>query len=74
MVSSEDEGPKPTVASKICGTKRARSESPAEELRRAIELLEDAEHLEQRARTMREEAKKIRQRYDGHDIINPHSQ
>ena len=64
LIGSEDDGPKPTVASQLCRVKRARSESPAEELRRAIELLEDAGHLEQRAKAMREEARKIRQRYD----------
>ena len=37
IISSEDETPQPMVASKICRTKRARSESPAAELRRAIE-------------------------------------
>ena len=52
------------VASKICRPKRARSESPAAELRRAIELMEEAEELEQRARTLREDARIIRQRYD----------
>ena len=65
VISSEEDEPTPTVASKICRTKRARSESPATELRRAIKLLEDAEELEQLAREKREEAKEIRLRYDG---------
>ena len=63
-IASEDEAPKPQVASKICKVKRARSESPAQELRIAIELLERANNLEQQARQLREEATEIRHRYD----------
>ena len=73
LLSSEDEGPKPAVANKICRTKRARSESPTHELRRAVELLEEAGHLEQRAKVMREEAAKIRKRYDEQKRKQPHS-
>ena len=43
---------------------KGKSESPAKELRRAVELLEDAGGLEQKAKAMREEAGKIRKRYD----------
>ena len=64
VTSSEDDTPPPVVASKICRPKRARSESPATELRKAIELMEEAEELEQRARALREEARTIRQKYD----------
>ena len=62
-ISSGDNTP-PMVASKICRLKQAKSESPAAELRKAIELMEEAEELAQRARTLREEARTIRQRYD----------
>ena len=62
--SSDDTTPPPMIASQISRPKRSRSESPATELRRAIELLEEADILEQKAKTLREKAKVIRQRYD----------
>ena len=64
LVPSEDETPTPQIANRLGSTKRSRSESPAKELRRAIELLEQADYLEQQARQLREEAREIRQRYD----------
>ena len=62
--SSDDDMPQPTVASKICRPRRTSSESPAAELRRAIELLEEADELEQKAMMLRKKAKAIRHRYD----------
>ena len=73
LLSSEEEGPKPTVASKICRTKRARSESPTHELRQAVELLEEAGQLEQRAKAKREKAAEIRRRYDERKRKQPRS-
>ena len=64
LLTSDDEMPTPQVASKICRAKRPRSESPAKELKKAIELLEKADELKQQARSLREEAREIRQRYD----------
>ena len=54
IATNENEAPKPAVTDKKY--KRARDESPATELRRAIELLEKANQLEQQARQLREEA------------------
>ena len=71
-VTSDDDMPQPMVASKICRPKRARSESPTTELRKAIELLEEADELEQRAKSLREKARIIRQRFDKErDIWTP---
>ena len=65
MLSSDEEN-KPEVASIIINPKRARVEDPANELARAIGLLEDAEQLERQAKHMREEAGRIKQRYNNY--------
>ena len=63
-ISDDNETTKPVVASKISNNKKTRDESPATEPRRAIELLERTDHLEQQARQLREEARDIRLRYE----------
>ena len=70
VISSDDETCHPTVASVICKPKRARTKEPTAELLRAIELLEDADQLERRAKKMRRVASCIHQRYHSN---KPHS-
>ena len=64
IITPDANTPQPLTSNQLCKNKRARDESPATKLRRAIELLERADQLEQQARLLREKAKDIRPRYD----------